>query len=659
MSEPKNSTQWLNGELTDQDNDGAEDMRAGSAEPAEPAGSFEPDNGADINNNKDSGAANGGGAGATGDGSASGGLDTGSGSGAGAGAAGGVAAPDKKGRNKNMSRSERKERKAQKKNKTGARVTRRRKRKKGWIVVLLLILAGAGYFLYTSVTGNANAAPLIRYTDLSRGDLRNVVSVKGNVQSDVKRNVYSTLTLMVKSVDVSVGDAVREGQILCLLDKEDLELNIEQQNAELNASIQSSDKQIESNEQIYNDAAENLRSGTNAQILSAEAAVRNAQVSLETAQSNYDNLLYDYTNGTSASRLSAESAANSALIDLENRERDYENNKVLYAAGAISQDALIQMENALTSAQTRYDDALTSLENTKVSEERAVEQSRNSLRSAQTAYNNALTSLSSAQNSAEQELARYESNVETSRIGANIESREIALKKLEKQLIDSEIRSPVDGVVTAVYANEGSAGTGLLFVIEDPDNLKISIKVKEYDTGKLYPGMPVVIKSDAIADAEYAGTLAKIDPAAVKNAMGDTDTISDIEFGAEVSVDSADTQLRIGMNARLDIIIEQRDDVFYVPFDTITEDESGNSIVYIVEDIEEGGAVAKAIPVTIGLETDFYIEISGAGLAEGSRVINEPAESSLYDGMIITYQGAADASQGNGRFGGRFGMRIG
>ena len=544
-----------------------------------------------------------------------------------------------------------------KKDKGKTRRIGRRKSRKRWVVVTLLIIVAAALWLYSSAANSGIAVQQVRYADINRGDLRNVVSVKGNVQSEVKRNVYSTLTLMVKSVEVSVGDAVSEGQILCTLDKEDLELNIEQQNAELNASKESSDKQIESSERIYNEAAENLRSGSNAQILSAEAAVRNAQVSLETAQANYNNLMYDYNNGTNASRLSAESALNSARTDLENRERDYENNKILFAAGAITQETLIQMENAFNAAQTRFDDAITSLENAKTAEARALEQSGNSLRSAQTAYNNALNSLSSAQNAAEQELARYESNVETSKAGANIESRQIALKKLEKQLVDSEIRSPVDGVVTAVYAKEGSSGSGLLFVIEDPNSLTISIKIKEYDTGKLIPGMPVVIKSDAIADVEYAGTLKKIDPAAVKNAIGETDTISDIEFGAEVSVDSANTSLRIGMNARLDIIIEQRDNVYYVPFDALAENEAGETTVFVIENTETGGAAAREIPVSVGLETDFYVEISGQALTDGMVVINEPSEYNLYDGMPVAYQDAAGAA-GRG-IANRFGMRIG
>jgi len=572
---------------------------------------------------------------------------------------------------------------------------RRKRKRRAWIFITLLIIGGIGFFMYSSVAGSVNNAQHVRYTDITRGDLKSVISVRGNVQSEVKRNVYSTLALMVKSVEVSVGDPVTEGQVLCLLDREDLELNIAQQNAELNAAILNSEKQIEQSEKTLSDAEANLESGRNAQILNAESALRNAKVSLDTAQANYNNLQHDYNNGTNANRMSAESSLKTAQTDFETRTRDYENNKLLLAAGAISQEAMNQSETAYNNAQSRLNDALTNLDNARIAEERALEQSRNTLRSAQTAHSNAQIALTSAQRAAEQEIERYESNVEVTRIGANIEARQIALQKLEKQMTDSVIKSPVNGVVTAVYAKEGSSGSGLLFIIEDPSQMKINIRVKEYDAGKLIPGMPVMIRADAISGSEYYGTLTKIDPAAVKNAMGETDTISDIEFGAEVSVDTEDTLLRIGMNARLDIILEQRDNVFYIPFDTVTENESGDTVIYVIEDAvhedtngdggrntgEGGGgdggllsgagafisnmlpgvasaiglapndgdaSYAREIPVVIGLETDFYVEIIGSGLNDELRVINEATDSWLYDGAPISYQsGPGGSRRGN------------
>ena len=49
--------------------------------------------------------------------------------------------------------------------------------------------------------------------------------------------------------------------------------------------------------------------------------------------------------------------------------------------------------------------------------------------------------------------------------------------------------------MTAVYVTEGesSMAGGLLFVIEDLNDLEIESSVKEYDIGSLKVGMPVVV----------------------------------------------------------------------------------------------------------------------------------------------------------------------
>ena len=113
------------------------------------------------------------------------------------------------------------------------------------------------------------------------------------------------------------------------------------------------------------------------------------------------------------------------------------------------------------------------------------------------------------------------------------------------------IRSPINGVVTAVYAREGVPGPGLLFVVEDTDNLRIITRFREYDIGRINPGMDAAISSGAAGDTVYTGTITRINPAANANAHA-----SIAEFEAEVAVTSPNTGLRIGMNARVTIIPE-------------------------------------------------------------------------------------------------------
>ena len=118
----------------------------------------------------------------------------------------------------------------------------------------------------------------------------------------------------------------------------------------------------------------------------------------------------------------------------------------------------------------------------------------------------------------------------------------------------SVIRAPINGTVTDVIAREGAVGTGRLFVIEDTDHLRIMIRLRQYDMGRIRPGMNVVITSDATGITEYAGVISRINPAAIQSTG--TGSSSVVEFEAEVLVVSQNTGLLIGMNTRLSIILE-------------------------------------------------------------------------------------------------------
>jgi RND family efflux transporter MFP subunit len=112
----------------------------------------------------------------------------------------------------------------------------------------------------------------------------------------------------------------------------------------------------------------------------------------------------------------------------------------------------------------------------------------------------------------------------------------------------SVITSPINGTVTAVIAREGSVGMGLLFTVED-DNLRIITSFREHDLARVQAGMEVVITSDATGDWQYSGIISRINPAA-------TVGMPVAVFEAEILVTSSNTDLRIGMNTRINIALE-------------------------------------------------------------------------------------------------------
>jgi multidrug resistance efflux pump len=289
-----------------------------------------------------------------------------------------------------------------------------------------------------------------------------------------------------------------------------------------------------------------LSNNTNAYILSAESALQIAEANLMTAQREHANALHDYNEGSHIAVLQAESAVRSARIDLETRQTAHEDARVLHAAGVLARHDFVQSGNALTDAQNRYADAMTNYETASTTLQRALEQSARAVADAENARTQAREMLSATRVAAGQEVDSLRGLVESAEIAANVEVMEINLQILERQLRDATITAPMNGTVTAVFATEGAIGSGILFVVEDTDDLRIMTRFREYDISRIAEGMSVTITADGTGNTAHAGVISRINPAAVTE-------YGVVEFEAEVTVTSSETNLRIGMSTRVQL----------------------------------------------------------------------------------------------------------
>lgn len=669
-------------------------------------------------------------------------------------------------------------------------------KKKKIIGVVCGVVAVAVVGGYLLLNQNSGAAVMVSTETLQQMDLQNTVSLTGVVESETDRKVYSTLSYLVESVNVQVGDVVQAGDVLAQLDTEQLEMDIAQQQAAVDASNSQSAHQIEVNRKAYENAVENYENGLDSNAISAESGVNQAESSLTQAEYGVDSaqlqvdaaeaavrdarenyyITRDQLNGNvddarealddaEDALAEAQAAYNSAVAEANSKvtsaaanaaqkqqefeqakkdwdefqkthgadrkdaqtkwseaKKAYEDAYIAYNTAVANEDPAVdayekemkKAQAAFNAAQTEYDQieaewqpayekyiaAQTAKDEAVAAQESAataassVESSAYSgVASAQTGVASAEAQLDAArdarngstltqleqgiasanrsvdsaelqediakaqqdaaeqsadtakqqqaatENSIAQQIDTLKDNLIGSQIAAqSTKSQEIAIQSLQDTLADATITAPVSGVVTAVYAEEGQPGNGLLFVIEDTDALKITTNIREYDVGNIEVGMPVVIRSDATGDKEISGTVTYIAPAANKTENGNTLTADDstVEFEAEVQVNDADSGLRIGMNTRLTVLLEERSDVYGVPYDSVVEKADGSEVVYAVEPSseKEGSYVVTEVPVTTGLETDFYIEVSGDGITDGLSIVSDP--QSVAPGMEVT-----------------------
>ena len=569
---------------------------------------------------------------------------------------------------------------------------KKKKFKKRWLVLAVVVLAAAGGLLLRKKGANTQTVLASDTQVLSYTDLESSVSATGTVESSDTTKVYSTLAYQVKSVLVEVGDTVQEGDLLAELDAEPIENQIATHQTSMEVASGSAGAQVQSAYDAYENFKQGLDAGLNASLIGAQSQVDTAYDAYVRAQNAYDRYKENVELGENTQVLSVEAQRNSAATALDQAETALDTANEAYKAAKDAYGTLPELDEQLQEAKRRkqeLEDAQerlsveyvtlvvqietlekqkqtieSSFESAKQGREsarQAVEQAQSAYDIAQATYNaavrgedqalsdyadavdsawrayqTALTSLDSTKKGTEDQLEAYSDTLASANAGANTAVTQESIRQLNQTLDDTKITAPVSGTVTAVYASVGSSGSGLLFVIEDTDHLVISTSVKGYDLGDVKTGMTVEIKSDATGDSVIPGTLTTIAPTAKKNQLGDTEASNDPSFEAEVSVDSAESGLRIGMEARLSYIIARQAHVLAVPYEAVFTDEAGQSCILVLRTQEKETYLVEKLPVTTGLDDDLDIAVSGTGVEEGLRVITDAKSYLSYIGKTVT-----------------------
>lgn len=607
------------------------------------------------------------------------------------------------------------------------------------IIVPVSIIAGIAA-IGAAIAAMSSSASSVSYAETSEIQLKtleNTISVGGTVESSESKKVYSKLTYPVEKVNVSVGDSVKKGDVLCTISTEDLQQQILQQQASVESSGISSDYNLSEAEERYTEALEKYQNGENTTLINAQKAIdqaekaledakrqeelgltsslptniRSAEDNIESAKANYDNAVkaYDkalkelepenYPANVRAVADSIDEYKESLRIvekklynaELEAAYAKYNTAKGNYNTAkenSYDQSSLEELQEAYAAAKQEYetlqskynednlkkqietaenqlesliegleaarDSAEISVENAKLAYDKAVadldnikDQNSNTEESYGIAVKNAEDALATAKSDyenvvkqVESELSSLKKQAEQQRTISGLNDPQvIILQNLKDKLEYAVITAPCDGVVTSVRAEEGLIAEGPLFVIEDLDNLKISSMVGEYDISGVSEGMNATVRCDALNGAEYGGKVITVSPTSDASAAS-----TGVNYKIETEVDGEDGKLRVGMSAKVDILSERKENVLTITYDSLTTDENGNDAVYIAEKGDDGVWRARLVPVEIGLETDYEIEVISSELKAGMLVLTDT--TLLSDGMIIMVNEIEEPEEG-------------
>ena len=148
-------------------------------------------------------------------------------------------------------------------------------------------------------------------------------------------------------------------------------------------------------------------------------------------------------------------------------------------------------------------------------------------------------------------MTRLRAQVESERIerDRNIEALDTAAKKLEAQMKNSEIRSPMDGLLTGVKVIDGelAAEGNELFTVSS-HKVYVRGEVNEEDVGEVKTGMPAKVQLYAFRTQQFNARVTAMMPAA------DPDTQ---RYTIVLDLENAPENLLAGMTGEMNIITGQ------------------------------------------------------------------------------------------------------
>ena len=186
--------------------------------------------------------------------------------------------------------------------------------------------------------------------------------------------------------------------------------------------------------------------------------------------------------------------------------------------------------------------------------------------------------------------------------------------------VSDGIKADFAGIVTGVKPVDGSnvENGGELFTVSSIEKVCVDVSFSKSDLEKIEEGQKAVA---TIAGKQYEGTVTRISRAAAKNEKG-----ASIIQG-EIHIDNPDTDLYLGVDARVMVEGNKAENVVVIPVEAINIGKDG-SFVYVVTD----GMVQKRM-VTAGISSDEYTEIK-KGLEVGEQVIIS-VDAGIEEGMAV------------------------
>ena len=468
------------------------------------------------------------------------------------------------------------------------------------VIALVLVLIAGAVSAGKKQTDNAQETATVEKRTLMES-----VSATGTfVAADEDKITSDTTGVEVLAVNVEVGDTVAAGDVIAVLDSADLQDNL-------------------------SDAKKNL-SDTNEQTQrTRDSAKRN----LEQAGKTRDEDLAD-----------VDTNIQDAYDEWQSAENNYNESVAAY-------NEAVAMANSITDkTSTAYTNANSQVNTLK----RQMDTDRRTADSRKSSYDRQVSqredTIKRINDTYQDQVDTYNNTMDSTEDSGKTQQERI--DDLQEQIDGTVVKATASGLVTAVNVEVGDTYNGsVIAVIDNVDSFDITTEIDEYDINSIAVGQEVVIKTNATGDEELSGTVKKVSPIATGSTSGDlagnlggldlgsimgssssssfsSSSNDDVTFTVTIALNTPSDKLRIGMTAKLNIVLQKNADVLSVPYNAVQTDDDGAT--YYVQKVtgtnDDGSYKTKKITVDKGIESDYYTEVINSGLKEGDEVLVPSAE---------------------------------
>lgn len=474
-------------------------------------------------------------------------------------------------------------------------------------LVLVAGVAGGVWWFGTTKNESGSEATAVKTSDIARAALTSfevTTTATGELQALDQIEIRSTLEKQATILQIiGEGATVKKGEVLCVLNTDDLVQELDTEEADL----ESSEAALFAAENAYQ-----------IQLTDNESAIRDAELKLRLAQLT----LEQWESGDHVMKLQElDLNIDEANRELARLEAKFTKNVELLKEGFISKDQYDQDELALVKARARVQTVLLEKQSyIEYTQKKDREQKESDVAQA-------VAELANVR--AQNEIKLADKAADRAAANRRVVRDQARVDKLKQQIEAGTVRAPSDGM--AIYgttiqqsrnrwSSEGPMMIGqgvypnqLLFSLPDTSKLVAEVRVHESLAGRIAKGIKARIKVDALPGVSLTGTVREIGVLAESGNWRDPNLR---EYTVKILLDENEhtSSLKPSMRCEASLLLDTVESALAVPVSSIFND---GPVRYVHR---PRGGYYERVPIKTGRFSETFAEVL-AGIGAGDEVL--------------------------------------